>query len=215
MQRQTGGGLLEGLTPPQVEAVTHVEGPLLVLAGPGSGKTRVITRRVAYLVREVGLPPWQVVAITFTNKAAAEMRQRVATLVSDRQARALTVCTFHSLCARLIREYADRLDLPPGYSIYDSADQQRAIKQALDDLEMNARNFTPATLLGSISNAKNELIDVEAYRGLARDFYSRTVAKVYQRYQQILRRNHALDFDDLLLNTVLLFKRHRDVLDQL
>lgn len=112
--------LLDDLTPPQREAVTHVEGPLLVLAGAGSGKTRVITRRIAHLVLRVGIAPWNVLAITFTNKAAGEMRSRVGQLVSERQANAVTVCTFHSLCARLVRHYADRLGLPRTYSIYDS-----------------------------------------------------------------------------------------------
>ncbi|HEX7008677.1 MAG TPA: UvrD-helicase domain-containing protein [Phycisphaeraceae bacterium] len=204
--------LLEDLTPPQRQAVTHVDGPLLVLAGPGSGKTRVITRRVAYLVRRVGIAPWNVLAITFTNKAAGEMRQRVAQLLSPGEARALTVATFHSLCARIIRQYADRLGLPPGYSIYDTADQQRAIKQALEDLEINVRNFPPSSVLSTISRAKNELTDAQAYADLASDFYARTVARIYRKYDQILTRNHALDFDDLLLKAVELLKKHPDVL---
>jgi DNA helicase-2/ATP-dependent DNA helicase PcrA len=207
--------LLDDLTPPQREAVTHVDGPMLVIAGPGSGKTRVITRRVAHLVTRVGIPPWQVLAITFTNKAAGEMHQRTAELLTERQGRALTVCTFHSLCARILRQYAERLGLPPGYSIYDTADQKRAIKQALNDLEINTKNFPPAGMLGSISNSKNQLVDADAYEKLAGDFYSRTVAKVYTKYQQILTRNHALDFDDLLLKTVDLFRGHPDVLKQL
>ncbi|MFW6032534.1 MAG: ATP-dependent helicase [Phycisphaeraceae bacterium] len=207
--------LLAGLTAPQREAVTHVDGPLLVLAGPGSGKTRVITSRVAYLVREMGIAPWSVLAITFTNKAAGEMRERIASMLSSREARAATISTFHSLCARLIREYAGKLELPRGYSIYDSADQQRAIKQALEDLEINPKNFTPASMLSAISNAKNELLDAEAFAKTAADFYSRTVAKVYRKYEQILTRNQALDFDDLLLKTVQLFRRHPDVLQAL
>ncbi|MEX2389282.1 MAG: UvrD-helicase domain-containing protein, partial [Phycisphaeraceae bacterium] len=207
--------LLEGLTPPQREAVTHVDGPLLVLAGPGSGKTRVITRRVAYLVRGVGIAPWNILAITFTNKAAGEMKERVGELLSPREGRAVTVATFHSLCARLLRQYADRLDLPPGYSIYDSSDQQRAIKQALNDLEINPKNFPPNSMLHSISNAKNELVGVEAFAQNAADFYSRTVAKVYKKYTEILTRNHALDFDDLLFKTVLLLKQHPVVLAEL
>ena len=207
--------LLADLTPPQVEAVTHIDGPLLVLAGPGSGKTRVITRRVAHLVLGVGVAPWNVLAITFTNKAAGEMKQRVADLVSERQARAITVATFHSLCARLLRQYGEKLGLPPGYSIYDTADQQRAVKQALEDLEINARNFPPAAMLGAISNAKNQLIDADTFARNAADFYNRTVAKVYTKYTAILTRNHALDFDDLLLKTVHLFWKHPDVLAEL
>lgn len=207
--------LLDGLTAPQCEAVTHVDGPMLVIAGPGSGKTRVITRRVAHLVTRVGIPPWQVLAITFTNKAAGEMHQRTAELVTERQARSLTVCTFHSLCARLLRQYAERLGLPPGYSIYDTSDQKRVVKQALADLEINTKNFPPGGILSSISNSKNELVDAEAYDKLAGDFYSRTVAKIYTKYAQILARNHALDFDDLLLKVVQLLREHPDVLKQL
>ncbi|MEX0886112.1 MAG: UvrD-helicase domain-containing protein [Phycisphaeraceae bacterium] len=207
--------LLEGLTEPQRAAVSHVDGPLLVLAGPGSGKTRVITRRVAYLVQAIGIPPWNVLAITFTNKAAAELRERVAELVSERQARAITVATFHSLCVRIIRQYADRLNLPPGFSIYDSGDQQRAVKQALSDLAIDAKNFPPGSMLSTISNAKNELMDAEAFAQQAADFYSRTVAKVYHKYAEILTRNNALDFDDLLLRTVQLFRNHPDALRQL
>ncbi len=207
--------LLAGLTAPQREAVTHVDGPMLVLAGPGSGKTRVITRRIAYLVRQVGIPPWNVLAITFTNKAAGEMRDRVGQLLTERQARAATVSTFHALCARLIRQYSDRVGLPPGYSIYDTADQKNAIKTALDELEINSKNFPPASMLSTISNAKNELIDAEAFAKSAGDFYSRTVAKVYTKYAEVLERNAAVDFDDLLLKTVQLLRDHPDVLQQL
>jgi ATP-dependent DNA helicase UvrD/PcrA len=198
--------LLDDLTEPQREAVTHVDGPLLVLAGAGSGKTRVITRRVAHLVLGVGIAPWQVLAITFTNKAAGEMRQRVAGLVSERQARAITVSTFHSLCARLLRRYAEHLGVPPNFSIYDSADQQKAMKQALADLEISTSNFPPGKLLHAISNAKNDLVDADAYAKAAGGFYEKTVAKVYRQYQQVLTRNHAMDFDDLLFNTVRLLR---------
>lgn len=207
--------LLDGLTEPQTQAATHVDGPLLVLAGPGSGKTRVITRRIAYLVKGVGIAPWNILAITFTNKAAGEMRDRVGILLTEKQARATTVATFHSLCARLIRQYADRLGLPPGYSIYDMGDQKRAMKQTLDDLEINTKNFPPASMLSSISNAKNDLLDAAGYAKQADNFYDRTVAKVYTKYESILERNAALDFDDLLLKTVTLFKKHPDVLAEL
>ncbi len=207
--------LLDGLTGPQRAAAGHVDGPLLVLAGPGSGKTRVITRRVAHLVRGVGVAPWNVLAITFTNKAAGEMRERVGALLTERQARAVTVCTFHALCARLIRQYAERLGLPPGYSIYDTSDQKSAVKSALTELEINTKNFPPASMLGTISNAKNELIDADAYARTASDFYTRTVARVYQQYEKVLRRNNALDFDDLLMWTVQLLKVHEDVRSEL
>ncbi len=207
--------LLADLTEPQREAVTHVNGPLLVLAGAGSGKTRVITRRIAHLVLRVGIPPWNILAITFTNKAAGEMRDRVAKLVSERQARAISVCTFHSLCARIIRQYASKLDLPPGFSIYDTADQTRAIKTALEALQINVNNFPPGKVLSTISSAKNELIDAAAYASNANDFYSKSVAKIYSKYQQILARNKALDFDDLLMKTADLMRNHPNALAEL
>ena len=212
---QLASELLCDLNGPQAEAVTHANGPLLVLAGPGSGKTRVITRRVGHLIRVVGAAPWNVLAITFTNKAAGEMKSRIADLISERQARAITVSTFHSLCARLLRIYADRLGLPVGYSIYDTADQQRVIKRSLEELEINAKNFPPAGVLASISNAKNELIDAKAYTANVSDFYGRTVARVYTKYTEILERNRAMDFDDLLLNTVQLLRQQPAVLSEL
>ena len=210
-----GDALLAGLTEPQREAVGHVEGPLLVLAGPGSGKTRVITRRVAHLVLRVGLAPRNILAITFTNKAAAEMRQRIEQMLSPRQARAVTICTFHSLCARILRDHAERMGLPPGYSIYDSGDQQRAMKTALEALEMSSTHFPPGKVLSAISNAKNELMGPDEYAQQAGDFYSRNVAKAYRKYQEVLTRSCAVDFDDLLLKTVELFRKHTDVLEQL
>jgi len=207
--------ILADLTAPQVEAVTHVDGPLLVIAGPGSGKTRVITKRIAHLVLRVGIPPWNVLAITFTNKAAGEMRERMSEMVTPRQARALTISTFHSLCARILRQYAEKLALPPAFSIYDSTDQKRAMKQALTELEINQKNFPPGNMLGAVSNAKNELLDADAFAEQASDFHGRTVAKVYKQYARILTRNHALDFDDLLLKTVQLMRRDKDVLAEL
>ncbi len=207
--------LLEHLTEPQRQAVTHVEGPLLVLAAAGSGKTRVITRRIAYLIQRVGIAPWNILGITFTNKAAAEMRQRVERLVTERQASAVTLSTFHSLCARLIRQYADRLNLPPGYSIYDRSDQTRAMKQSLEALKINASNFPPGKVLASISNAKNELIDADAYAASANEFYTRSVAGIYKQYQKTLAKNHALDFDDLMMRTVDLLRQHPDVVAEL
>ncbi|MFK7790680.1 MAG: ATP-dependent helicase, partial [Phycisphaeraceae bacterium] len=207
--------LLAGLTAPQQQAVVHLDGPLLVLAGPGSGKTRVITRRVAHLIQRCGVAPWNVLAITFTNKASVEMGERVGALLTERQAKAVTISTFHSLCARLLRQYADKLGLPPGYSIYDSSDQKRAMKQALEDLEISTKNFPPANTLSTISNAKNELIGPEQFSTNADNFYDRTIAKAYTRYSEILDKNHALDFDDLMLKTVQLMRQHPDVLDEL
>ena len=203
--------LLDDLTTPQRDAVTHVEGPLLVLAGAGSGKTRVITRRIAHLILRVGIAPWQVAAITFTNKAAGEMRDRVTQLMSESQARALTVCTYHSLCARVIRAHAEPLGLTPGYSIYDTSNQKAAVKSALESLDLSAGNFPPATVLATISNAKNELIDADEFTKTAFDFYSKSVARVYAKYQSVLKKNNALDFDDLLVKMVELLRDHTEV----
>lgn len=207
--------LLENLTEPQREAVTHVDGPLLVLAGPGSGKTRVITSRIAHLILEVGIAPWNVLAITFTNKAAGEMRQRVGEFLSARQAQAATVATFHSLCARLLRTYAHVLNLPSSYSIYDTSDQQRCIKRVIEDLQINTKNFPPSKVLSSISSAKNELVDAEAFASMAGDFYSKKISQIYRGYEQALRRNNALDFDDLLFKTVTLLREHATVAEEL
>ncbi len=207
-----GEALLDDLTEPQRQAVMHVQGPLLVLAGAGSGKTRVITRRIAYMVQHVGLAPWNILAITFTNKAAGEMRQRVASLLTQRQSQAVTVCTFHSLCTRILRQYGSAMGLKAGYSIYDTGDQQKAIKDAVERLGLNTSNFPPARTLATISNAKNELIDHEAFAANAHDWSARNVARIYTQYQEILAKNNALDFDDLLVKTVQLMRRHPDVL---
>jgi DNA helicase-2/ATP-dependent DNA helicase PcrA len=207
--------LLEGLTEPQVEAVTHVDGPMLVLAGAGSGKTRTITRRIAYLVQRCDIAPWNVLAITFTNKAAGEMRERVKQLLTERQANAVTIGTFHSLCSRILRKYATTLNLPPSFTIYDTSDQTRAMKQALSDLNMNSNHFPPGKLLHTISNAKNELIGPDEFAKSANDFFSKKAAIAYEKYQAILTKNKALDFDDLILQTVKLMKFFPAVLDEL
>ncbi|NJL31677.1 MAG: UvrD-helicase domain-containing protein [Phycisphaerales bacterium] len=207
--------LLDDLTEPQRQAVTHVQGPMLILAGPGSGKTRVITRRIAHLVLRCGIPPWNILAITFTNKAAGEMRQRVATLMSERQARAVTIATFHSFCARVLRQYGSRIGLPPNFTIYDTSDQERAIKQALELLQISTSNFPPGKVLSAISNAKNELLDPQGYAQTAHDYFAKNVQKIYQRYQELLTQHHAVDFDDLLCKTVELMRRDALALQEL
>ncbi len=200
--------LLADLTEPQRQAVATTEGPVLVVAAAGSGKTRVITRRIAWLVREIGVAPWQVCAITFTNKAAGEMRERVATMVSERQARALTICTFHALCVRILREFAEAAGVRSEFVIYDADDQKRLMKQVCKDLEINTQNFPPASLLSTISHAKNELVTPEMYAADAGDFYTRIVSRVYTEYQRGLGKNGALDFDDLLMVTARLLREH-------
>lgn len=204
--------LLDGLTEPQRQAVMHVDGPLLVLAGPGSGKTTVVTRRVAHLIAQ-GIPAWQILALTFTNKAAGEMRQRVNDLVPEDLPgrRGLTIATFHSFCARLLRRYADAAGVAERFSIYDAADQRQAIRQALKAAELNERNFTPAAVGAAISNAKNRLQDAAAFASQAGDFYARSIARAYTAYEKILHSNDALDFDDLLLVTARLLRRDEAV----
>ena len=204
--------LLDDLTPPQREAVVHTEGPLLVLAAAGSGKTRVITRRIAYLV-SCGVPAWAILALTFTNKAAGEMRERVHALLSpdgeeSRRTRGLTVSTFHALCARLLRRYTDlaahegvHLGIKSDFAIYTSPDQLAAVKAAVLSLGLSTTNWPPRSALGVISNAKNELLDAEAYAARAGDFSSRNLAKIYAGYQKRLRAANAVDFDDLLVLT--------------
>ena len=213
--------LLEDLTDAQREAVTHVDGPLLIVAGAGSGKTRVITRRVAYLIGQ-GIPGPSVLAITFTNKAAGEMKSRISALLAKplRDFGRLDqpwpiICTFHSLCLRILKHYAGRIGLAPTFSIYDSGDQSKVIKQALKDLDISSTNFPPATIHAAISKAKNKLLSAEAYAQAAGDFYQRTVARAYTKYQRTLDQNSALDFDDLLMKTAFAFRDHQDVLAEL
>ncbi len=221
-------GLLDGLTPEQAEAVTHLEGPLLVIAGAGSGKTRVLTRRVAYIIGQ-GIDPAAVLAITFTNKAAGEMKHRVADTLGRRvmdfgrleapRGRdgigSPLVCTFHSLCLRILKHYAERFGLPPNFLIYDSGDQNRLIKEALKTLDISSSNFSPASIHHAIGQAKNRMITAEEYARSARDFYEKNVARVFLKYQQMLTTAGAMDFDDLLLRTVFGLREHPDVLAEL
>src|SRR4051794_15514016 len=204
--------LLEGLNPPQRDAVTHGEGPLLILAGAGSGKTRVLTHRVAYLLRTGQARPSEILAITFTNKAAAEMRERVELLVG-RATRAMWVMTFHAACARMLRADADKLGYTRQFTIYDAADQRRLIKRCLDDLGYDTKRFTPRAMQSQISDAKNRLRTPEELAGLIGSPFEQTVADVYQAYERELHRANAMDFDDLLVNSVRLLERYQEVHD--
>jgi DNA helicase-2/ATP-dependent DNA helicase PcrA len=184
---------------------------LLVLAGPGSGKTRVITYRIAALI-ESGVHPQNICAITFTNKAAEEMRQRAAALGASGGAH---ISTFHSLCVRILRRYADAAGVHPNFSIYDEADQSRCVKEALKDCNVDATSLPPARVLEAISTLKNKLIDAEAFKLQADDFFSKTLAKVYARYQRILTERNGLDFDDLLMKAALLLESNSTVCREL
>lgn len=203
--------LFSDLNEPQREAVMHVDGPLLVLAGAGSGKTRVITRRVAYLVDQ-GIPPWQVLAITFTNKAAGEMRERVLSLGTPRGA---TVSTFHALCARLLREYAEPAGLPRDFSIYDRSDQLKVVKEAMKQLDLPSDRLPPAKIHAIISNAKNDLLTPDALASQANAAFDRKIIDAYRRYEKLLAASKALDFDDLLLRVVFLMRDRSDVREML
>src|SRR4051812_16245218 len=193
--------LLEGLTPPQLEAVTHAGGPLLVLAGAGSGKTRVLTHRVAHLVATGRAQPSEILAITFTNKAAEEMRNRVEGLVG-RIVRLMWVMTFHSACARILRAEAESLGYTKRFSIYDEADSRRLVKRCLDELSIDSKRFAPRAVKSQISNAKNQLLDAAAYREQVGSFFEQTVADVYELYEKRIHEMNAVDFDDLLFRTV-------------
>jgi DNA helicase-2/ATP-dependent DNA helicase PcrA len=204
--------ILAGLNEPQREAVCHTEGPLLILAGAGSGKTRVLTHRIAHLLAK-GVPPWRILAVTFTNKAAAEMRERVERLVGPGAA-AIWVSTFHTACVRILRQEIEQLGYDRNFVIFDSQDQATVVKNVLKKLNLSEKNYHPKALLSSISSAKNELIGVAEYTRQAADFWSNTVAEVYQHYQQELRANNGLDFDDLIMVTVRLFKEIPEVLEK-
>jgi DNA helicase-2/ATP-dependent DNA helicase PcrA len=199
--------LLAELTPTQREAVTHVEGPLLVLAGAGSGKTRVITRRVAHLLHR-GIGGKNILALTFTNKAAGEMRERIAALAPEA---GVWVGTFHSLCARLLRTYAPLVGLDRGFTIYDQADRVRAIRQVLETLDLDGAAVTPERIEAVISRAKNDLVSPELLSRRSHDHVDAVVAKVYRAYQEKLRASSAVDFDDLLVHIVAILKEHKDV----
>src|SRR5690606_19122902 len=198
------------LNPAQRAAVEHAGAPLLVVAGAGSGKTRVLTRRIAYLLAARGAHPGQIMAITFTNKAAAEMRERVAELVGRRSG-AMWVSTFHSMCVRVLRREAKTLEMSSNFSIYDADDARRLLTLVARDLDLDAKRYQPRALAAHISNLKNELIDAESAGSHATNDFERRAAEVYVEYQRRLAQANAMDFDDLIMRTVELFQAFPDV----
>jgi DNA helicase-2/ATP-dependent DNA helicase PcrA len=204
--------LLDGLNPAQHDAVVHPDGPVLVIAGAGSGKTRVLTHRIAHLIRDEHVSPFEILAITFTNKAADEMKHRVAALVGP-VAHKMWVSTFHSACVRILRRDAARLGFPSSFTIYDQADAVRLTGYVLRDLNVDAKKFPPRSVHASISAAKNDHVSVDEFAGRARVPFERKIADVYREYQLRLLRAGAMDFDDLLVNTVAVLQRFPDVLD--
>lgn len=204
---------LELLNREQQEAVLHVDGPLLILAGAGSGKTRVLTYRIAHLIDECGVNPWNILAITFTNKAAGEMRERVDKIVGY-GSESIWVSTFHSTCVRILRRYIDRLGYDTNFTIYDTEDQKTVMKSVCQKLQLDSKLYKERMLLNVISHAKDEYISPNEFLLEAKgDFRQEKIAQAYVEYQKELKKNNALDFDDLLVKTVELFQSCPDVLE--
>lgn len=208
---KTAEELLQGLNPMQKEAVKTVNGPLLIMAGAGSGKTRVLTHRIAYLLGEKSVAPWNILAITFTNKAAREMQERIFKLVG-KDAEDIWVSTFHSMCVRILRRDIDRIGINRSFSILDTTDQLTVIKNILKEKNLDAKKFDPRAILGSISSAKNELQTAADYTRDAFTPFEKVIGEIYASYQDRLRKNHSLDFDDLIMMTITLFERVPEVL---
>ena len=205
--------LIERLNPMQKKAVLTTEGPLLLLAGAGSGKTRVLTHRIAYLI-EKGVRPFNILAITFTNKAAREMKERVAAITEKGDE--VWVSTFHSTCVKLLRREIDKIGYSNRFSIYDSDDSERLIKLVLKELNIDDKRFPPRNILSEIGNSKDNLISAEEYadNAINGDFFKKTYARIYTEYQNKLRENNALDFDDLIFMTVELFRKCPEILEK-
>lgn len=205
-------GIMDNLTESQKRAVLHKDGPLLIIAGPGSGKTRVITHRIAALVRQ-GVSPYNICAVTFTNKAADEMRQRVFAMNVPR---GVHVSTFHSLCVRILRKYSMAAGISSSFSIFDTSEQKKCIKDAIKESDLELKSFPPSSMLETISRLKNNLEDVKSFEARAAgDYFLKCVSKIYKNYQKILDKNKALDFDDLLFKTAFLLKNNPDIRKQL
>ncbi|CAN2254930.1 ATP-dependent DNA helicase [Bacillus subtilis] len=204
--------LLSGLNPVQQEAVKTTDGPLLLMAGAGSGKTRVLTHRIAYLMAEKHVAPWNILAITFTNKAAREMKERVESILGP-GADDIWISTFHSMCVRILRRDIDRIGINRNFSILDTADQLSVIKGILKERNLDPKKFDPRSILGTISSAKNELTEPEEFSKVAGGYYDQVVSDVYADYQKKLLKNQSLDFDDLIMTTIKLFDRVPEVLE--
>ncbi|WP_252504246.1 DNA helicase PcrA [Sporosarcina sp. Marseille-Q4943] len=213
--KEIAENLLAGMNPEQARAVKKTEGPLLIMAGAGSGKTRVLTHRIAYLIVEKGVYPSQVLAITFTNKAAREMRDRIDGLLGPGTGERMWVSTFHSMCVRILRRDIDRIGISKNFTILDSSDQLTVIKNVLKERNLDPKQYDPRAMLGAISSAKNECIDAETYSAQINPHnpYEKTIAGIYESYTKKLRQNQSLDFDDLIMMTLKLFERVPEVLE--
>ena len=205
--------ILEGLNPAQREAVETVQGPLLIVAGPGSGKTRVITHRVAYLMGAYGIPPYRILAVTFTNRAAREMRERLDRLAGP-DARDVAMSTFHSFCVRILRREGHHISLDPGFTIYDDDDQGSVLKEAIEMADLSSKQFPRRAVQSVISKAKSSMVDPQALARTPANYFEERASRAYQRYEELLARNNAVDFDDLLLKAVQLFRTNAEVLER-
>ncbi len=206
--------LLAGLNPQQQKAVQAISGPVLVLAGPGSGKTRVLTHRIAYLIGEIGVKPYNILAVTFTNKAAREMRERLGKLIGESQSHDVMMGTFHSICARWLRRDIENLGRSRDFVIYDADDQQRLMRNILKELDLNEKQYTPRSIQARISAAKNEMAGPGEFAHQVETYYDEVVLRCFERYEKQLKANNALDFDDLLLKAVQLFEQNPSVLQR-
>lgn len=207
--------LLNGMNPQQQEAVRTTEGPLLIMAGAGSGKTRVLTHRIAYLVVEKEVYPSKILAITFTNKAAREMRERIDGLLGNGTTESMWVSTFHSMCVRILRRNIDRIGISKNFSILDSTDQLSVVKNVMKQLNIDTKRYEPRAILNTISSAKNECITSDMFQKKMNPHnpFEKIVAEVYEGYEKRLLKNQSLDFDDLIMTTIQLFERVPDVLE--
>lgn len=204
--------ILKGLNDKQYEAVTKTEGPVLVIAGAGSGKTKVLTHKIAYLIQEKNVLPWNILAITFTNKAANEMKERIESLVGE-QAKDIWMGTFHSICVRILRKFIDRIGYDSSFIIFDTSDQKTLIKKCMKDLQIDDKLFTEKSIQSEISNAKNEMLESDQYLARAHgDFRKERIGQVYEMYQKRLKENNAIDFDDIINFTLKIFEQNEDVL---
>ncbi|MCO5175529.1 MAG: UvrD-helicase domain-containing protein [Thermomicrobiales bacterium] len=209
-----GSTLLDGLNPEQRASVMTTDGPVLIVAGPGSGKTRVLTVRIAHLIQDLGVAPWNILAVTFTNKAAREMRERVEALVGDR-ARWVMLGTFHGFCARVLRQYGQHIGIDPRFVIYDDGDQMNAVKSAMDQLDISPKHFAPRAVLSTISRSKSHNVGPTEFTDSVESYFEEVVARIYPIYQQTLLRRKALDFDDLLSMTLRLLHESPEALSAL
>ena len=205
--------ILKGLNDKQYEAVVNTEGPCLVIAGAGSGKTKVLTHKIAYLMGEKNILPWNILAITFTNKAAKEMKERIELLVGD-AAKDMWIGTFHSICVRILRKFIDRIGFDSSFIIFDTSDQKTMVKQILKDLQLDDKMFSDRSVMSEISNAKNEMLEPDTYAAKVRgDFRREKISEVYERYQKRLKENNAIDFDDIINYTIKILMENPDVLE--